>query len=229
MRLLIICAFVLAVAMLVAACGSGDDPELTVAAGTELDDVPAVLSPTVADIDDVLTPTVSDLGDAPLVFPSDLMDSLPRPLPPELAALDDLDLESILRRGCLAWSFLETRDHGAINDAVSHFLMVADTYGAGGSRMFTRAQLDRFAGDGVRAACAADSVEHAWGILTGVLDMSDEDFATLVDVSCQSYRLSEAQPAEFQPRNKTWDGFVLQVLGVDDLADLIDRMCGPAT
>ena len=162
------------------------------------------------------------------MVPAELLELPPRPLPPDLAALDDVDIESVLRRGCLMWSFTEFRDHGAINDAVNSFLFLGDRRPSGGTRMFTRAQLELFGSEGIRAACAADSVEHAWGIFAGVLGMSDGDFSILVGIACERYRFSEAQPAEFQPRNKTWDGFVLEALGVGDLTDLIDRMCGPA-
>lgn len=192
---------------------------------------PAARSETVADVDDVLTPTISDVADAtatPVPIPSDMLALPSRPLPPQLAVLDDVDVEAVLRRGYLMWSFETSRDHGAINDAVYSFLTSADTYGAGGSRVFTPDRIERFLFDGVRAACAADDVEHAWGIAAGVLDMSDAEFSVLVDASCQSYRLSESQPPRFQPQNKTWDEFVLDVLGVGDLTDLIDDICGPA-
>ena len=233
MRRLITVACLLVIVAVTVACGRTDEPELTaVAAPVEAEapgPAPAALSPTVADVGDVLTGTVSDLSDpTPVMVPAELLELPPRPLPPDLAALDDVDIESVLRRGCLMWSFTEFRDHGAINDAVNSFLSLGDRRPSGGTRMFTRAQLELVGTEGIRAACAADSVEHAWGILASVLDMSDEDFSILVGIACERYRFSEAQPAEFQPHNKTWDGFVLEALGVGDLTDLIDRMCGPA-
>lgn len=221
-----------AFALFASACGSNGEAELAVLTEpvqAEEPPEPAALSETVVDVDDVLTPTFSDVADAtPLPPLSDLLELPPRPLPTELTALDDVDVEAVLRRGCLMWSFDEFRDSGAINDAVNSFLTSADTFGADGSRTFTRRQLDRFASDGIRAACAADTAEHAWGILAGTLDMSDEDFALLVGQACGEYRAAEAQPAQFRPRDKTWDGFILQVLGVGDLTDLIDALCGPA-
>lgn len=155
-----------------------------------------------------------------------LEDLPPRQLPEELRALDGIDLDAVWKRGCLMWSFTEQRDHGAINDAVNSFLWAGQFDATGTAPTFTRSQLARFQEVGVPGACAAGNIEQAWGIIAGVLDLTDAEFTALVRSACASYAFSEGQPEEFKPREKTWDVYILAALGVDDLTDVIEQVCG---
>jgi len=189
--------------------GPDEAPSVTRAPSTQPTATPRPVTSTVTDTDtdDLATSAVTDVGDAATE------------LPIELVALDNIDLDAVFRRGCLAWDFANPRDHSAINDPIANFL--DSGRGELDGDVFDLKRIQQAEDRLTKDACRAETALEGWISLSQSLGLTNAEFSDLVDASCMNYSRSQS----FRNERAGQHRFILQVVGVDDLTDLIDQIC----
>lgn len=116
------------------------------------------------------------------------------------------------------------RDHSAINDPVSDFLTSANNGRRLNRDIFDVRRTEQAENQIVKDACRAETALEGWISLSQSLELMNPEFSALVEASCGNYRENEPYRGERAGRHE----FILQVVGLGDVTDLIDDICGPS-